>query len=43
MIHYLQFILHNTARYYPVYTKTISLHADCLPACELDWPNNTYC
>ena len=32
MIHYLQFMLCNSARYFTVYTKTASLHADCQPA-----------
>jgi len=36
MIHYLQFMLRITARYSPVYTKTLSLHADCQPACAPD-------
>jgi len=43
MIHHLQFILRNSARYFPVSTTTLSLHADCQPACAPDWLNNTYC
>jgi len=43
MIHYLQFILRNTAWYSPVYTRTSSLHANYQPACAPDWPNSTYC
>jgi len=36
IIYYLQYMLRNTARYSPLYTQTISLYADCQPACAPD-------